>query len=50
MICVECNGKGYRILNHREVVCDECRGRGEHLLVEGDEHRRPARPKDPETT
>jgi hypothetical protein len=36
MVCVECNGKGYRIINNCEVVCDECQGHGEHptLILE----------------
>jgi hypothetical protein len=36
MVCVECNGKGYRIISNREVVCDECQGHGEILVREGE--------------
>ncbi len=39
MVCIECNGKGYRIVRGREVVCDECRGRGEYLPEDGDRPR-----------
>lgn len=31
MVCVECNGKGYRIGKHGEEKCPECQGKGEFL-------------------
>jgi DnaJ-class molecular chaperone len=41
MVCVECNGKGYCIINDREVVCDECLGHGEHPGRENKEGQKP---------
>jgi len=34
MVCVACNGKGYVIKGHRELVCGECQGRGECFLCD----------------
>ena len=36
MVCVACNGKGYVIEKHRELVCSECQGRGECFFSDRD--------------
>jgi hypothetical protein len=36
MVCVACNGKGYVIEQHRELVCSECKGRGELFFIDRD--------------
>ena len=36
MVCVVCNGKGYVVEKHRELVCSECQGRGECFLCNSD--------------
>jgi len=38
MVCVACNGKGYVIEGHRELVCGECQGRGECFLCDSAMH------------
>jgi uncharacterized protein (DUF779 family) len=40
MVCVVCNGKGYVIEKHRELVCDECQGRGECFLIDNDRNHK----------
>lgn len=32
MVCAECNGKGYVVIEQQESVCPECAGCGEYLL------------------
>ena len=42
MVCVVCNGKGYVIEKHRELVCSECQGRGECFLCDSNMHIGPS--------
>ena len=43
MVCVVCNGKGYVIEGHRELVCSECQGRGELFSIDRDgDHKQKA--------
>lgn len=43
MVCVVCNGKGYVIEGHRELVCSECQGQGELFFIDRDkDHKQEA--------
>jgi DnaJ-class molecular chaperone len=40
MVCAVCNGKGYVIEKHDELVCRECHGRGECFLTDSERHQK----------
>jgi DnaJ-class molecular chaperone len=45
MVCAVCNGKGYVIEKHRELVCNECQGRGECFLIDHDRNHKQEAPQ-----